>query len=184
MKPWETVKPTGACAITGRELAEGEEFYAVLFEDGESFRRQDYALEAWTTPPEGAYCHFKSRVPVREPKQKRLFVDDEMLVNLFLRLAEETSPAKLQFRFVLSLILMRKRILRYEETVLDGDHEFWQMRLVREQSLHRVLNPRLSDEQIEGVSRQLGAILQGNQAEDAGLVDLAGDQAAGEKVSG
>jgi hypothetical protein len=165
MEQREVATPTGVCAATGRELAEGDEYYAVLFEEGDSFRRADYALEAWTGPPEGAYCFFRTRVPVRAPKKKSLLVDDDMLVNFFARLAEETEAVRLQFRFVLALILMRKRLLRYEQTVQDQGDEYWQMRLVRDASLHRVLNPRLTDEQIEGVSQQLGAILRGDFAD-------------------
>ena len=178
MKQWETARPTGICAQTGRELAEGEEFYAVLFEDGDSFRRQDYSVEAWTGAPPGAYCHFKSKVPIREPKRKRVFVDDEMLINFFVRLADETDLLRLQFRFVLALILMRKRLLRYEETLHDGEIESWQMRLAKEQTVHRVLNPHLTDEQIEGVSEQLGAILHGDVEAAKGLDDVDPDAEA------
>ncbi len=162
----DIARTTGLCALTGRELAEGEEHYTVLFEEGDSFRRADYALAAWNGPPDGAYCFFKTRVPVREPKKQGLLVDNDMLVNFFARLAQETTPVRLQFRFVLALILMRKRLLRYEQTVHDQGQEYWQMSLVREQSPHRVLNPHLTDEQIVGVSGQLGAILRGDFAED------------------
>jgi len=151
----------GKCARTGRALAEGEEFYTVLYEDGETFRREDISLEAWTGPPEGSFCHFKTRVPVKA-KKRRLLVDDEMLVGLFQRLADETDPLRIQFRFVLALILMRKRLLRYEKSdVVDGT-EFWHMTLPAEQSVHRVVNPQLTDEQIDGVSAQLSAILHGD----------------------
>ena len=51
MDQWEIGRSTGVCAATGRELREGEEYYAVLFEEGESFRRADYTLEAWSGPP-------------------------------------------------------------------------------------------------------------------------------------
>ncbi|MCP4246634.1 MAG: hypothetical protein GY778_06265 [bacterium] len=182
MEPKEVVKSTGVCAATGRALAEGEEYYAVLFEEGDSFRRVDYTVESWTEPPPGAYCFFKARVPVRQEKQKQsLLIDDAMLVNFFCRLAEETEPVRLQFRFVLALILMRKRLLRYEQTVSDAGQEYWQMRLTREKSLHRVLNPQLTDEQIEGVSQQLGAILRGDLADrldqeppEGGIAESAG----------
>ena len=166
MEPREVVKSTGVCAATGRELAEGEEYYAVLFEEGDSFSRVDYTLEAWTEPPPGAYCFFKTRIPMHREKQKQsLLIDDAMLINFFCRLAEETEPVRLQFRFVLALILMRKRLLRYEQTVHDAGQEYWQMRLTREKSLHRVLNPQLTDGEIEGVSQQLGAILRGDLAD-------------------
>lgn len=155
---WQVEHAKGRCAVSGRLLEEGEPFYSVLFEEGETFRRADYSLDSWTGPPEGCFCCFKSRVPVRE-KRKKLFVDDEMLVEFFRRLESETEPARVQFRFVLALILMRKRILRYEGSALENGVDVWQMTLLRDQSVHKVANPQLSDDQIAGVSEQLTAIL-------------------------
>ncbi|HRX83922.1 MAG TPA: hypothetical protein P5572_02765 [Phycisphaerae bacterium] len=181
MEQWEVAKCGGVCAATGRELAEGEEHWAVLFEDGESFRREDYALEAWEGPPEGAFCFFKTRVPFKE-KKKRLLVDDEVLINFFTRLASEPEETRVHFRFVLALILMRKRLLKYEETDRSADAEVWIMRLARDKEgpTHRVVNPRLNDEQIERVSRELGAILHGDvfSEEMAEIDELAAEDAA------
>ena len=165
---WQVEPATGTCAATGRKLEEGEEFYTVLFEDGESFRRADYSLDAWTEPPEGSFCHFKTRVPVKE-KRKKLLVDDELLINFFLRLEDELEPIRVQFRFVIALILMRKRLLRYENSTTEGGEEAWQMTLVRDKTPHRVVNPRLTDDQIEGVSQQLSAILHGDMGEWANM---------------
>ena len=164
MQQWQIQQSAGRCVKTGRALGEGERYYAVLFEDGESFRREAYCMEAWEGPPDGAYCSFKTRVPQKE-KKKRLLVDDDVLINFFTRLADETQPVRLQFRFVLALILMRKRILKYEETLLDGGLEFWLMRLSKQSEVYRVLNPRLSDDEIENVSQELGAILHGDVAD-------------------
>lgn len=158
---WQIESATGHCSVTGRALAEGEEFYAVLFEDGESFRRADYSLDAWEGPPEGAFSYFKSRVPVKE-KRKRLLVDDEVLINFFLRLGDETEPLRVQFRFVLALILLRKRLLRYDGSATEGGVDVWRMTLMPDKTEHRVVNPDLTDEQIEGVSQQLSAILHGD----------------------
>ena len=161
---WQLDAPKGRCAVTNRQLAEGEEFYSVLFEDEAvegGFRRVDYSLEAWQGVPEGAFCHFKTHVPIRE-KRRRLLVDNDVLVNFFLRLADETQPLRIQFRFVLALILMRKRILRYDGCGEQDGEEVWQMTLPSDHSEHRVVNPRLTEEQIEGVSGQLGAILHGD----------------------
>lgn len=169
MEKWEVARPSGVCAVTGRTLAEGEEYYGVLFEEGETFRRADYAVEAWNGAPEGAYCYFKSRVPPRQ-KKKQLFIDDDLLINFFLRLGEEPDEGRMQFRFVLALILMRKRLLRYEQTLQEDGREYWQMRLLREQSLHRVLNPQLTDQQVAGVSAQLGAVLHGDMGDFAEVV--------------
>jgi hypothetical protein len=178
MDQWDIARSSGVCAATGRTLVEGEEHYAVLFEQGEGFQRQDYALDGWTGPPSGAFCYFRTRVPVRERK-KRLLVDDEVLVNFFTRLGEEDAAESRQnFRFVLALILMRKRILKYEDTIRAPEGELWQMRLVREQSIHKVRNPHLSEEQIAQVSQELGAILHG----DAGVFADADADAEGDQV--
>lgn len=175
---WEVESTTGRCAITGRALEEGETFYTVLFEDGDSFRRVDYSDDAWEGPPEGAFCHFKSRVPVRV-KRKKLLVDNELLVSFFLRLADEAEPVRVQFRFVLALILMRKRLLRYAGTDTEGGAETWRMVVTGDQTEHRVVNPHLTDEQIEGVSGQLSAILHGDMGEWA-VMDEAGDSSGAE----
>jgi hypothetical protein len=156
--------PSGRCAVTGREFQEGEEFYTVLFEDGESFRRTDFSLEGWNGPPDGSFCHFKTRVPVKE-KKRQLLVNAEVLTHFFERLADETEAVRIQFRFVLALILMRKRILRYESSATADGSEVWTMTLMVNRSTHRVVNPRLTDEQIEGVSRQLSAILHSDMGE-------------------
>ncbi len=155
---WQVETPKGCCGVTGRQLAEGEPFYTVLFEEGESFRRVDFSVEAWQGTPPGSFCSFKTRVPPKE-RRKKVFVEDEILVQFFQRLAEETEPARLQFRFVLALILMRKRLLRYEGSVADQSQEVWTLTLLRDRTAHQVINPRLTEEQIEGVSRQLGTIL-------------------------
>jgi len=161
---WDVEFATGQCSASGKPLAEGEEFYAVLFEEGEAFRRADYAVDAWDGPPEGAYCFFKTRVPVRE-KKKRLLVDNDLLVNFFLRLSDEEELVRVQFRFVLALILMRKRILKYDGTQKEGDVETWRMILMTDHSQQDVVNPQLTDDQIDGVSEQLTAILHGDMGE-------------------
>ncbi len=172
MKQWEFDRATGRCASTGRLLEEGAEFYTVLFEEGDSFRRVDFAADTWTEPPPGAFCHFKSRIPVKA-KRKKLLVDTEVLINFFERLAGEEQAVRVQFRFVLALLLMRKRQLRYDSTSTKDEAEVWQMTLTRDQSVHDVVNPKLTDDQIEQVSRQVTAILHGDMNECIEALDSA-----------
>jgi len=181
MTEWNVAKTAGACCVTGKPLQENAEHYSALFETAEGFERRDYGLDAWEGPPDEAICFWKARVPAKEEK-KRMFVDDDVLVNFFLRLEDTRDQLKLNFRFVLGLILMRKRLLKYEQTVREDAAEFWVMQLVKEKSPHRVLNPSLDDAQIREVSGQLTAILHGDMGdfdefeaddEDADLADAA-----------
>ncbi|MCH7993485.1 MAG: hypothetical protein IIB57_03475 [Planctomycetes bacterium] len=186
---WEVESASGVCGKTGRAFSEGEEFYTVLFEEGESFRRVDFAADAWEGPPEGCFCCFKSRKPVKA-KKKKLLVDAEMLIGFFRRLEDETEPVRVQFRFVLALLLMRKRLLQYESSTTTEGQEVWEMLLGYDKSTHRVVNPHLTDDQIENVSRQLTAILHsdmghwadqdkeppGNRDHDDGAADEVADE--------
>lgn len=156
---WEVARATGRCAVTGRSFAEGQAYYAALFENPTGFERRDYSTESWTGPPEGCFCYWRGRVPVRDKKGAVLTFDAETLTRLFLNLEEEESEARQQFRFVLALLLMRKRLLRFEGSHREGDREYWQMRLMADKSLHPVMNPRLTDEQVGRLSEQLKALL-------------------------
>ncbi len=176
MEQWEVARCTSVCSATGRELAENEPIFAVLYDEGDTFRREDFSVDGWPGPPADCYCFFKTAVPARE-KKKRLLLDDEVLVSFFTRLADETLDERIRFRFVLALILMRKRILKYEQTTKVDGNEVWHMRLVREQSIHKVVNPQLDDTQIDSVSRQLGAILHGDMG-DFDEIDAAEAEAA------
>ena len=117
----------------------------------------------------GALISFwKSQIPVPSEK-KRLFVDDAVLIDLFSRLESKEAPQDVRFRFVLALILMRKRILRYDASrpraAEAGGGEDWDMVLRgsekenRQPAAVQVINPNLTPEQISEVSQQLSQIL-------------------------
>ena len=158
MDEWEINKPLGQCYGTERKIESGEEYFAALVETEEGLQRRDFCADYWESQKPDVFCYWKSRLP--EPGQKKqLFVDDQMLMAFFERLEKETDPEKINFRFVLALILMRKRILKYDETKNDGDKEIWCLRIVGEKQIVEVINPHLDEEQIEQLSSQIGEIL-------------------------
>lgn len=159
---WEIARTSGQCSHCQNQLAEQQEYMAVLYDHEGQFVRVDTCLECWTDQmADECFSYWKTRIPKRQEK-KRTFVDDDVLINLFLRLADEEEPERINFRFVLALILMRKRKLKYENSRKADDREYWQMRLTGSQDMHDVLNPRLDDEKIVQVQQQLGAILHDN----------------------
>jgi hypothetical protein len=124
------------CAATGRELVEGETFYSVLVRRGAELVRLDYSQEGWPGPPEEAVGWWKSQMPSREQKKAQL-APGEVLLELFLSLADD--PSKQDMRFVLALLLVRRRVLRLEETETDEQGvETLVLYSPRDESLHRV----------------------------------------------
>lgn len=158
MSDWEIHRPMGQCCVTGRKIDVGQEYYAALVETEQGFQRRDFSVESWENERPQVYCFWKTRL--QEPNQKRqVFVDDQMLMVFFERLASETEPERAAFRFVLALILMRRRRLKYETTVTADGHEVWRLRWVGQKDTVDVLNPHLDEQQITQLSQQIGQVL-------------------------
>lgn len=114
--------------------------------------------QAVAGPPLAAW---RTRVP--QPKEKKkLFIDDELLLNFFQRLEGVEDPAKRDFRFVLALILMRKKLVNYDSSkpLPDGGEE-WIVRCRGSETTYAVYNPELTEDRIVEVSEKLSDILEG-----------------------
>src|SRR5512136_1869630 len=103
MDEWTIDKPLGQCCATGRQIQPGEEYYATLVQTEQGFARRDFSVEAWTQQKPEVFCYWKTKLPTPEQK-KQLFVDDDMLMAFFERLATETEQERVNFRFVLTLV--------------------------------------------------------------------------------
>jgi hypothetical protein len=159
MDEWELSKPLGLCSGTGKKIEHGEEYFAALVQTDEGLARRDFCAEYWQEKQPDVFCYWKTKLP--QPDQKKhIFVDDEMLMAFFERLAQETEQEKINFRFVLALILMRKRRLKYESSKKQDDTETWRLRIAGGKQIVEVINPHLTEEEIEQLSSQLGQILQ------------------------
>ena len=161
MGDWEINKPLGQCYGNGRKIEYGEEYFGALVETEEGLQRRDFCADCWESEKPKVFCHWKTRLP--EPGQKKqLFVVDQMLMAFFERLGNETDPEKVNFRFVLTLVLMRKKLLKYDESRTDDGKEIWRLRIPGDRSAENkveVINPHLNEEQIEQLSSQIGEIL-------------------------
>lgn len=159
MADWEIKKTLGECFGTGGAFEVGQEYYAALVEGEEGFERRDYSVEYWDQNKPETYCFWKTKMADSQQK-KKLFIDDEMLMAFFERLAEETTEEKINFRFVLTLVLMRKRKLKYDSSEIKDGKEVWSLRVTGQDRYVEVINPNLTEEQIEQLSGQMGEIMQ------------------------
>jgi hypothetical protein len=166
--------PTRICAASGRELRSGEPFVGALCQDvqTEEFCRQDYAPESWEggarpAPPLELIGSWRGVVP--DPNEKRrLLLDEGSLLDLFEQTGEDAPSAdgaaarrRAVLRFVLALILVRKRLLVCEQS-RGGTM------LVRPRGVPRppegpplveVADPGMRDEDVALVTEQLQSVL-------------------------
>ena len=108
---FEIQRFTRVCAATGRELAPGEAFYSVLVAEGSEVKRLDYSVQGWPGPPEKCIGWWKSQVPSPHAN-KVLWAPNEVLLQFFEGL-EGTDREDM--RYVLALLLVRRRVLRLEQ---------------------------------------------------------------------
>ncbi|MBM4000025.1 MAG: hypothetical protein FJ297_10895 [Planctomycetes bacterium] len=116
MIDFEIQRCTRRCAATDRELRPGEAFYSVLTASGDQVVRTDYSLDGWPGPPADAVGWWRSHMPSSEPARKSWAPGDVML-DYFQRLPE--GPDHDDLRYVLALLMTRRKIVTHESTERD-----------------------------------------------------------------
>ncbi len=157
MIDYEVQRCTRHCATTGRELQPGEEFFSTLVAEGAEVVRRDYAADAWQGPPEGVLGWWKSQMPERTAKKLHWAPNDVMLELLE---TLETQPDKKDMRYVLGLLLVRRRVVRLEDTEQDDQgREVSVLYCPRREATYRVETTMPSDERIAEIQEELGQLL-------------------------
>lgn len=172
-KEYNITRTTGRCAACDRPMEAGEEFMATIrrapANADEEFVRVDFCQACWQGRDGQAdaeagdvFGTWLGRMPEPKAPKRKTFVDDEVLGDFFRRLAGVDEPAKRQFRFVLALILMRKKLLIYDRSqpAPDGG-DLWTMHWKGSDESCDVIDPHMDEEMVAEVSRQLGSILEG-----------------------
>jgi hypothetical protein len=142
------------CASSGRELKPGEKCFSVLLDEGGTFVRKDYGVEAWQGPPPGAFSFWQGRVSAGQAP-RRPPIDDDLLLDCFTRLEGQDEPGRVNFRYVLALLLVRRRRFKLEDARQQDGREVLRLRCARTGARHEVTNPGLADEELEAVQEDV-----------------------------
>jgi len=159
MTDYEVARPTRHCAASDRELKPGEEFFSALVVDGAELRRVDYSADAWQGPPEGSVGWWKSQIP--EPgAQRPQWAPNDVMLEFFDELAEQ--PEQQDVRYVLALLLVRRRVMRLEDTERDpSGRETLILHCPRRDETYNVPATEPTAERIDAIQEQLAGLLQG-----------------------
>jgi hypothetical protein len=147
---------TRHCAVTGRELVSGEEFYSTLTAEGADVVRRDFSAEAWQGPPEGVLGWWKSHMPERSAKKLHWAPNDVML-ELLEEL--ESQSEKEDMRYVLALLLIRRRVVRLEETRQEAGREVSVLYCPRREATYRVVTVVPDAARTQAIQEELARLL-------------------------
>jgi hypothetical protein len=125
------------CSASGVELGPGMTIYSALIQKETGVIRQDYAAQAWKEPPEHCIGWWKSKIP--DKKTNRVYwAPNEVILNYFQQLQGEAEQADVLY--LLSLLMIRKRLLKFEDVHADEDHPT-EVSQSAQETLH-VIDPR------------------------------------------
>ena len=136
----------------------GERYFTARVEADGHFQRQDFAAEAWKGPPPGAFSYWVGKVPATPEHQKPRF-DDSLLEDCFERLTEPLEPSRVSFRYVLALLLIRRKRLKFESTRTISGEERLILSCPRSGRRWEVVNPRLGDDEMKAVQDEVFEVL-------------------------
>lgn len=163
--PYDIVRREESCAATGRVFAPGEKHVAVLVETPgeEPLTRVLYSTEAWDRgarpeAPARVFGYWK-RVAGEEHKARSPIVSPEELFDLFEQLADAEQPRQVAFRYLIALLLMRKRRLVYDGAVPDRPGV---LRLKGRPGgeEHLVTDPGMDEKAIADATEELSRVMQ------------------------
>jgi hypothetical protein len=166
-------RPTGVCAATGRTFAVGDAFIATLVEREDptstptptpapGLERLDFSIDAWDAgarpqPPLLLFAFWRGVMPEHSEKKRAIVLGDAELLDLFEQLAGITDPRRVAFRYMLALILIRRRVLRLESSK-PGRMLVKPRGSLVDQAIE-VIDPGTSEDVLAGAIEELGQIV-------------------------
>lgn len=112
---WSIRSRSHQCALTGRPFEEGEDFHTAIYFDPETsgYMRRDVALDAWEQEisERKPLAYWRATYTPNVVEEKPEVASKESAMSLLQRFIEEDEPATENARYILALMLERKRIL-------------------------------------------------------------------------
>ncbi len=176
---WNIKSRSHECARSGRPFAEGEVFHTAIYFDTETgeFIRRDVSLDAWQeeTAERTPYSYWRAEYIKPETTKPAVEISGrEGPENLLRRLVEEDNQRTENARYILALMLERKKLLAPRE-VKEGENGrmlFYEQRKTGEVFIIR--DPELRLNEIESVQDEVATLLGfgGPAAEAAAAVGM------------
>jgi hypothetical protein len=163
MTEWKFTKRQPACRHCQHTFEDTEPHISALAVRGEEVAREDVCLACWKTQlSRGDLFWWRTRH--EEGKKRGIALNLEALEALFTRLEGQSTRALAELRYVLCLVLMRKRKLKIERVERDAEGEALIVSRPRRTDLFRVAVFDFSPEKIDELRSRLQEVFEGAEA--------------------
>jgi hypothetical protein len=175
MSQWKFRRRQSGCAVCERPFAEGERHFSALGVRDGDLLREDACGGCWASRSDGGraiWWHTRHSAQ----RDRRLALNIEALEALFLALEGQHDTALRELRFLLCLLLMRKRRLKTLRIARDAQGESFIVHRPRRKEELRVYVFEFTPERMGELREKLREIFEG--AEPESPLGLASDPAA------
>ena len=161
---WDIRSRTDRCAISGHEFEDGEAFYTLLFKVKEGFERQDLSEDAWLAregEPPFSFWKTKYEKPSAAAPET---LPKESAEDLLRRFMEENSPEHTKARYILALMLERKKLLRPVDQRNTDEGKLLIYEHAKTGDVFVVPDPQLRLDELGDVQTEVAQLLQSSGA--------------------
>lgn len=168
---WSIARRQGVCAVTERPFEDGEKHVSLLRVREGELERVDLSMAAWRENRD-ALRQRQAEEGSDEPllywvtrhevdKRTAVQLDMESLDRLFVELEGRAELAVRELRYVLCLLLMRKRRVKVERVVRENDEESFLVKRPRDDQRYTVFVYDFAPEHLDSLRAQLQAVFDG-----------------------
>ncbi len=156
---WSINKGSHICFLCDKKFPEEEVYLSGLYDENNMFLRKDFCIECWDKKDdENLFSYWKTKIS-KKPEKVERFAKIDVFYDLFNKLENEKDLSRVNFRYVLSLYLMRKKVLKLLTTHKSNDNEYLVLHNVKEAVDTEVLKPQLSKEEVLAVTDEIGKLV-------------------------
>ena len=169
---WSIKARAHQCALTEVKFEDQQEFYTAIFPDPDpetsGYLRMDFSLDAWKDRPEELlkpFSFWKNTYEASVAEQKVVVVTKESAEQLLSRLIEEDQEHTENARYILAVMLERKKLLKEtdKQPTPNGILRIYVHR--KNGGIYIVLDPNIPLDQVERVQKEVSELLDRDEEE-------------------
>ena len=166
MMEWNIQSRSHACQACQAHFSDKENFHTLLFDRRHAYERLDICEKCWqsqysqgATERKGFISHWQSvySPPPAAPPEP---IQKDTAESLLRKLAAENAPEHAAARFILAVMLERKRILKVKGQVTQEKQRIYLYEHPRSGDLFQIPDPELQLDQLQDVQRDVAQLLE------------------------
>jgi hypothetical protein len=161
MTEWDIQSRADACTACQRPFADKEAYHSLLSVDGTGYARRDLCGACFASASRDAvisYWQGEYKLPPPPPPEA---IQKETAETLLRKLVESTDPSHEAARYILAVMLERKRVLKHRDTVHEENgSDLLIYEHARTGESFTLPDPHLRLDQLTHVQEEVAALLQ------------------------